>query len=46
MHIPSLLRDTIANRDSSITERDTNIMSLQRQAEAATDDLKVRALLK
>jgi hypothetical protein len=37
-----LSRETIANRDSSITERDTNIMNLRRQTEAATDDLKVR----
>ncbi len=34
-------RDTIANRDSSITDRDANIMNLQRQTEAATDNLKV-----
>ena len=36
-----LHRDTIANRDSSITERDTNIMNLQKQADAVTDQLKV-----
>ena len=39
-------RDTIANRDSSITERDTNIMTLQRQADAVTDELKVNQTLR
>jgi len=35
-------RDTIENRDNSITERDANIMNLQRQTENATEQLKVR----
>ncbi len=35
-------RETIANRDSSITERDSNIMGLQQKAESVKDTLKVK----
>ena len=39
--VPSYCRDTIAARDRSVAERDTNNAGLQRQIEALTDRLKV-----
>lgn len=39
--VPTYCRDTIAARDRSVAERDTNNAGLQRQIEALTDRLKV-----
>ena len=36
-----LHRETIATRDKTMTDRDSNIMNLQREFEAITDRLKV-----
>lgn len=44
VHCLVVIRDTVANRDSSITQRDANIVNLQKQTEAVADNLKVRSM--